>query len=160
LIYSPALAFVGYGLWRGLREKGNRLLTGVLAAGCVGQLALMSLWRGWFGGWSYGPRLLAEAMPAAVALLALGADRIWARVPWRAALIGLTVVSILIASLGCYVGVDDWHIRQERVLGRPLGRAVWDWNECQVLYQTRKLLDMVDEPPAQPASAPGREPGP
>ena len=146
LIFTPAMLLVPYGAWRGLCEAGRRLPAAMLALGCAMHLALMSLWSGWFGGWSYGPRFLAEAMPAAVALLAFGADRIWERIGWRTVLIVLVVVSVLIASLGCYIGVDDWHKRQEDVRRQPLGQAVWEWDECLILYQVQKLLGLADLP--------------
>ena len=157
LLFTPATAFVIYGVWRAVRRPGSRLFTIALSAGCAAHLAIMGMWSGWFGGWAYGPRFLAEVMPLAVALIALGVDRVWSSIGWRSLLIVLVVISILIASLGCYVGVDDWHIRQEVVRRRPLGRAVWDWGECQILYQARKMLGLISKPPpaaSRPAGAP------
>jgi len=65
LPYVPWAIAGAAGLWA---ARTDRRVAG-LAAGAVATLLLYSVWGMWWGGWCYGPRLLADLMPA----LALGA---------------------------------------------------------------------------------------
>lgn len=74
-IFVPAFAFVLYLLVR-YRQTLKYLSLAMLALSMVIlQILMVSLWPTWWGGYSYGPRLMADALPwmALLAILGLAA---------------------------------------------------------------------------------------
>jgi len=75
LTSSPFFLLVPYGCWR-MWQVGQRGLMVLCAVTLAGYLFMISGTEAWFGGWSFGPRLLVPAMawtmiPVAFALHAL-----------------------------------------------------------------------------------------
>ena len=61
LVFSPVMIFALWGLVRVFRDSRFAALRPVgLAA--VALCLVVARWRGWWGGWCYGPRLLADAV--------------------------------------------------------------------------------------------------
>ena len=70
LIYVPTIPLVIYLLIRHWKSVDHRIA--VLAAGIIcGNLLVVASYPIWWGGWSYGPRLLAGTIPWFVLLSAL-----------------------------------------------------------------------------------------
>src|SRR6185436_12328064 len=72
ITYVPVVVFVAYLVIRYRRTLPSVALTALGAANVVALVALMSGWRMWWGGHSYGPRLLTECVPWLVLLAVMG----------------------------------------------------------------------------------------
>lgn len=70
-IYSPFFLLVLFGgIWAGRRLK-HRMLFALCALWLTLQVISVALTRQWHGGFSYGPRLLTDALPALVLMTAI-----------------------------------------------------------------------------------------
>jgi len=84
-------------------------------------LILIAKWRYWWGGYSWGPRLLSEAIPAAFVLIAMR-PRL-SRTFWAAA-----VYSIGIQALGVYF-YPKGHWDNVPVSVDVASERLWDWRD-------------------------------
>jgi len=75
---------------RKIRER--RLEAWAIVALAFCWVLLHSFWLGWFGGWSWGPRLLLPVLPGLVAVTGI------LRNGWRKTLAGLTVLGFVISA--------------------------------------------------------------
>jgi hypothetical protein len=136
LVYSPifALSTVGFALaWR---RGGDALLRALGVAACL-TLVHYAKWEMWWGGSTFGPRLLADLSPA----LALGL------VPWdgllqrhRAlAFTGAVLLgwSIFAHAVGVYAHDYAWNAYAD--VDRTPGR-LWSWTDNQLVNPPRRAL--------------------
>ena len=132
--FSPFLvaALAGWGSPR-LRRDPLFLLASAWAAL---QVALVCRHADWWGGWSYGPRLLSDSLPAwflLVVLSAAEAERTLRGRPARAAAATLALAAVVFS-----VGVHS-------VQGL-FNRATWSWNDRPNVYDAprEKLFDVTN----------------
>lgn len=97
-----AVAFV-----HAVRRRGGVLLwTGLLGFSLT--LALYGSWFLWWGGYSFGPRLMTDALPWwLVAVASMGAARPW----FRRATLGLTAAGALVSVIGAVSNPVMWDDR-------------------------------------------------
>lgn len=144
LVYSPVLAFSLVGLGLALRHPGV-LTPRSLSVAVVASLFLMGKYSVWWGGWSFGPRLLSDYLPALVPFMGPLWGRIEASPALRWTFRALLGVSLAIQVIGvtCYPGPlhRDWNASP-----RDVDRAherLWDWRDPQLL---RTLLNGPQPP--------------
>ncbi len=143
-IFVPSLLFVGYLVVRYWRYVPHKRLVGVSLATSATHIAMVAVWQMWWGGHSYGPRLLSELVPWCVLLAILGVrallngrvvgptstspSRRWERGVGAA----LLLASVLINARGA-ISKDtvDWNSLPINVDERP--SRVWDWQKPQFL---------------------------
>lgn len=109
--FTPSLLFGIFAL--GLASVRQRPMARVLAGWAALTTAIVATQRNWWGGWSFGPRLLTEVAPG-LALLAL--------MGWQAAPKGVRRRIMLVAALSFGWGVFV-HTGQGLLL-----RAAYSWN--------------------------------
>lgn len=141
-VYSPVLLFGVAGGWLTVREW-RRHPSPVLATAAVFvvlQVFCIAAWPIWWGGWSYGPRLLTEAAAGLVvlsvpALTRLGRHR-WERVAFGASL----AYSVAVQALGAvaYEKGRRWDQYPVSVDQRP--ERLWDWRDSQIRRTAEALL--------------------
>ena len=140
VVYHPALLLVVAALlWRGIPGGRGPLVAwvGGIAAGYV---VLYGSWSFWWGGGSFGPRLLAGLIPplawlAALAARALAAPvRREAKAPTsRRTLAAWTVAATLVVAAGAWVhglgAASPTVARRAHEVGADLGRprGLWSW---------------------------------
>jgi hypothetical protein len=143
-IYAPVLLFPAAGLVAWLvRRRGGVLMCAALAA-AVG-IATIAPFSVWWGGHSFGPRLLADVLPAMV----LGLVPIWPMIRRRALVRGLFAlafaVSVLVEVVGAFYFPSpravDWDTSPQDV--DFAHERLWDWRDSQ-------LLRLVRNGPARP----------
>lgn len=157
-VYSPALLLAPLGVWRlfgpGSREPGagdapprqlpsprDRALLAAWCLAAVATIVLYSRWHAWWGGWSFGPRLLAECLPVACVLFGAACAAAGAAVR-RAARIAI-VASIAVHFLGVFGDNTEWLKRH------PEGEPDFSWRDTQIESHFRALFGLppAGEPP-------------
>lgn len=138
LVYSPVLVFALAGLVQALGERRQPLLRW-LAAAAGGTVLMLGGFSVWWGGHSFGPRLLVDVLP----LLALFLLPVWPRLgrrgPLRGAFVGLLGVSIAVQALGAFYHPSprevDWNTSPRDV--DEAHERLWDWKDSQLLRLLR-----------------------
>jgi hypothetical protein len=140
LIYVPLLLiplYLSVCYWRQLPQR--RLAVLALAAILTTTITL-ACWRRWWGGWSYGPRLLVETVPwfSLLAILGIKAflddSHITAnRRAMRLAIAGLLlIVSIMMNVPGALSPAGmEWNGKPNLIDAHP--ERLWDWRHPQFL---------------------------
>jgi len=101
LAYSPIFLFVGFALVPALRMSRRQPLYPALLAGALALLLVTSKWTIWWGGHSFGYRLLIEMLPSLTILLALAWENLpRPRAAWRAAFAVCLAWSVFIQAFG------------------------------------------------------------
>jgi hypothetical protein len=134
LVFVPTVPMVLYLVVLYWKAIDRRLATLALSIICV-NLLLVASYPTWWGGWSYGPRLLTGTIPWFVLLGAMGC-RCMAADPRRNAIVmrtGLALMLLAIAINGW--GAASW---TAALWGKDVGinahpEVVWDWRHPQFL---------------------------
>ncbi len=118
LVYNPFLLAVLFGLAIGSRRLVREPLFWLAATWIVLDLAALSRWANWWGGWSFGSRLLLDTMPALLLLTLL----VWsdAQTHWSPATRRLIAATfLLLAAFGIFINTSqglynpwtrDWNV--------------------------------------------------
>ncbi len=168
LVFCPLFVFSLWGAWRAFRRRSpeDDLLL-VAALFCASTWMLVASFEVWWGGGSYGPRLLAELFPFLTLLL----FPVFSALPatgkrWRIAIVGALLVagswSAFAAIRGATVDATrSWNRWPRRITNHP--ERVWDWSDLQILRSTTgPPPDSDPQPPElapeQPEQAPIEKP--
>jgi hypothetical protein len=143
-IYSPFLVFAAYELVR--RALRRDRLAGFVRpqlAATLGVLLLYAASRDWWGGYGYGNRYLADALP----LLALGLA-LWLRRSWRHrwARVGLALTAapaVVVAALGAmFYDWRNWSWESARDI--PQSELQWTLDPAQIWYTASRASAAFD----------------
>lgn len=137
-VYSPILLFSLAGAYEWLRRKPRAVSPVYLVAlaFAVTQVLLIAKWRIWWGGHCYGPRLLADALPAFVILIAPAMDAIFRSGLLRPVFAALLAISVFVQGVGafCYPA-SRWDETPVSIGERP-GR-LWDWEDNPIFRSVK-----------------------
>jgi len=129
LIYTPVAAFALCAFLPAAgpaRRKHLALMTAAVSFAVL-HLVVIAKWHDWWGGYCWGPRLLTEAMPALMVLMAVGVAAI--QKPWpKRAFAVVAIYSCLIQAVGAYFYPKGYW----DVVPLPAARArqrLWDWRD-------------------------------
>lgn len=135
-VYSPIFVLSVVGALLAWRRGGDPLLR-ALGVGTALVLVLYAKWHMWWGGFSFGPRILADLTPVlALCLAPLG--------PWiersralRVATLVLLACSIAAHAIGAFVHDAYWntYAAVDHFPGR-----LWSWSDNQLVNPTRLVL--------------------
>jgi hypothetical protein len=161
LVYSPFVLLAVAGVWMRRRELGSVEL---VAAGTVLAIwILASNTRDWPGGWSYGPRLLADTLPFLAYLMLPVLDAVTRPVrTWTRATAALAAALLITAGWSVFVnarGALSWSTQVWNV--RPVGAGVldhperfWDWEDPQFLRGGRSAMEDIYPHSTPPTDVP------
>jgi hypothetical protein len=137
-VYSPVLLVALLGLARAVREPLGAPAPW-LALGWVASLVMMGKYSVWWGGHSFGPRLLADFLPLAALLMVPALRDVEQSRAARGLFLGLFGVSVGIQIVGafCYPSPRpvDWNTTPQDV-DLVHGR-LWDWTDMQIVRLVR-----------------------
>ena len=131
-LYSPLtlLAVPGVARWR--RERGW-VRYALIAVG--GYLLLYASFKGWPGGYTYGPRFLVDVLPVLVLAVVPAAEWLDRR-RWGCVLLAaLVLVGVAIQAIGAYCDDDSWNRGPAPLRGHS--ERLWDWTDLQIVRAAR-----------------------
>ncbi|HEX7896551.1 MAG TPA: glycosyltransferase family 39 protein [Planctomycetota bacterium] len=147
LVFSPFLAFAAWGFVRSVRRPEWRpFLPFGIAAG--GMLLVSFKWFDWWGGWSFGYRLVVDVVPLLALLLIPVADTLLSCRAGRAAAGALAGWSVLAQILGAFAyEPHGWNARSAgfvvKVPGEAVERRVATREEASALVADRRAAREV-----------------
>jgi hypothetical protein len=138
LVYSPVLLFAVGGAVLAFADRGGPLLRW-LAGAVAATVLMLGGFSVWWGGHSFGPRLLADVLP----LLALLLLPVWPRLQGspalRAAFLVLLALSVGVQVVGAFYHPSprsvDWNTSPRDV--DEAHDRLWNWTDPQILRLLR-----------------------
>jgi hypothetical protein len=156
LIYSPIFLMSVIGIGLAWKSDGDRLLR-YASVGVLLTVLVYSKWNVWWGGWTYGPRLLADLSPVLTLLLYPLSTLLQtkcSRVLKIASMI-LATWSIGAHSIGAFADDRSWnaYVDVDDAPGR-----LWSWTDNQLVNSLREAfasarITMLRLPTSQSAPA-------
>lgn len=136
-VYSPFLVFSLLGFawaWRRDTNPPVQLLHRYSSLGAILVILVHSKWWSWWGGYCYGPRVLADLLPLLSLAICPIADMILAKRPWKAVASILALWSFLTHFQGAYWDDGRW-----TGYARPEG--LWSWTDSPLTNPARILVN-------------------
>jgi hypothetical protein len=138
LVFCPVFLFAAIGVYRWLRgwRAPHPEIYPICLLVATAQLLLIARSRLWYGGFSYGPRLLADVMPCLVILLIPAMHLIENSRTWKLVFAAALAWSILVQGIGafCYPN-GHWDALPQPVDARQ--ERLWDWRDSQIWRTAR-----------------------
>ena len=134
-VYSPILLLSVVGVLM-LRSEPRQVLLKYLGWAALMNVLLAAKWGIWWGGGSYGPRLLADIAPILSLCLYLPLERARSRAFLESGIAGLFVISVGLHALGVF-GSGDWN-RHPNINRHP--ERLWSWRDSPPIYYAESLL--------------------
>jgi hypothetical protein len=136
LIYSPVFIFSFVGMVMVWRERGHILLKYLSLAPFL-SVILAAKWVIWWGGFSYGPRLLADITPILCLYLYQPFESAAGRRLLKFVLFGICGLSVSVHVLGAF-GDGSWNYTPVNVDHAP--ERLWSWVDSPPVYYAKRIL--------------------
>ncbi|OGD92064.1 hypothetical protein A3D07_03055 [Candidatus Curtissbacteria bacterium RIFCSPHIGHO2_02_FULL_42_15] len=134
-VYSPIFLFSLLGSLLTFRKKIKAMRFFSVLVGLY--VLSIASWSDWHGGWSYGPRMLADITPFLILLLApvIKINKMWQNKIFKATFFLVAFFSIFVHFLGSTVADFSWYQIQTRFL--PVEEShkatfLWDWKYPEI----------------------------
>ena len=134
-VYSPIFLVSVVGIAMSWRQPQQVLLK-CLSFAPMMLILLISKWNIWWGGGSYGPRLLADLTPILCLFLYPALERVQSRWLLKGLIVGLAVLSMSLHALRVFGG-GDWN-GHPNVDRQP--ERLWSWVDSPPVYYTKTLV--------------------
>ena len=137
-VYAPILLYpvAGLVLWVFRRRGGLLACAAAVTAVGIGTIAMFSVW---WGGHSFGPRLVADVLPALVLGLVPVWPAAWRSWRGRAILVAVFAVSVAAEAVGAFHFPSprdvEWNTSPRNV--DQAHERLWDWRDPQLLRLLR-----------------------
>jgi hypothetical protein len=139
LIYSPIFVVACVGMVMVWKESGHLLLK-YLSVTPFLSLIVTAKWGNWWGGHSYGPRLLADITPILCLYLYRPFERSEGRRVLKFVLFGLCGLSVSAHVLGAF-GDGSWNYTPLNV--DHARERLWSWIDSPPVYYAKQLITKV-----------------
>lgn len=153
LIYSPILLFSFVGIVMLWRQPGQALFK-YLSLAPVILILFTGKWGMWWGGHSYGPRLLADITPILCLYLYLPFERAQGKAFLKYSLAGLSALSIGLHALGAFSD-GSWDKYPKDVDHHT--ERLWSWGNSPPIYYLQKVFTAVSQPFSKPTPTQTRQ---
>ena len=138
LIFSPVLIFSIYGLYLAVKGKIEKAgLYKVFAVIILLHTLVISLWKHWYGGWSFGYRMSSDVLPYFIFLLIPYINSAAFEKTKKLFFI-LFGISVLIEIYGLLFFDGIWHAAYD--LGYENTSWLWSIKDSQFLFDIRRVL--------------------
>jgi len=132
------LLFPVAGLVLGVVRRRGGLLAGATAVTAVG-VGTVAMFSVWWGGHSFGPRLVADVLPALVLGLVPVWTSVWGSRAGRMLLLAAFAASIAVEAIGAFhfpsARAVEWNTSPRNV--DQAHDRLWDWRDPQLLRLLR-----------------------
>jgi len=134
-VFSPVLIFAISGFVLAMRQREQRPLHLTFGLIIVLHWLAVSHFNPWWGGHSFGPRIMSDVLPFLCYFLAFSVQwclsaRSWPHVTATACLAGLAAVSMVIHAQGAFRSSPHWwNAYPVDVNDQPA--RLWDWSDPQ-----------------------------
>jgi hypothetical protein len=168
-VYSPVLLFVGFGffsLCRFWKHRNEKLLL-CLIPSCLALLIQYACFEIWWGGGSFGPRLLTDSLAVLCLMLNYAIARHLNRfsslkrffIDWRTLLFSLLLVfSVFVQTVGAF-GTQTWNGIPLDIDANstqfPSSRRLWQISDTEIERTSHSVFVQVTQPTRQPTYAAG-----
>ncbi|MEW6250092.1 MAG: hypothetical protein AB1716_05555 [Planctomycetota bacterium] len=135
LVYSPWLLLALLAPLAARRTHADRAARGwawFLVPVAAVHFLVVASWGMWWGGHSYGPRLLAESLPLLAVLCAGPVAWLWPRRAGRILLVGCVLLAAALNVPPMYAHALDWNSGPPDVDQRP--ERLWSWSHPPFLW--------------------------
>lgn len=141
LVYSPIFIFSILGAILAWAKKDK--VFKFFSSTAVIYLLFIGSWSIWHGGWSFGPRTLAEITPIATILLipVLKNRKVWSNFLFRIAFIFSGVISIFIHFIGTSISNVSWFAEQTKYITveeSHKGAFFWNFDNPEILFHIKR----------------------
>jgi len=138
-VFTPAFLLTIPTLGQLLRRPGSQPFVFLLTLATLAHLLLAALWTVWWGGDSFGYRLLMEMIPGLTLLLALAWEQ-WIARHWASIALFFVLVagSTYIHFLGAVYYPSGWNDRPVSVDEQP--ERLWDWRDTELSRLQNRFL--------------------
>lgn len=137
-VYSPILVLGVVGAALTWTKPGQGLLRSV-GLGTAVTVLVYAKWNMWWGGHSYGPRLLADLTPGLVMLIAPLEPYLKRSAGWRGVYVALLAGSVLAHGVGVFWGQGGLRWNRYPDVDRFPAR-LWDWKDAPPLNALRDIV--------------------
>lgn len=134
LIFCPVFLFSAIGIYLWFRA-GRKLYAPIYVVCLVivaGHFLTLARYRLWWGGFSYGPRLLTDVIPCLVILMIPIVRLVEASRLWKSAFAATLAFSILVQAIGVFCYPNGHWDSSPRSVDRYQER-IWDWRDNQIV---------------------------
>lgn len=138
-IYSPIFVFAFVGMVMVWRKSGHVFLK-YLSLSPFLAIFLAAKWVSWWGGHSYGPRLLADITPILCVYLYPPFERSEGNRFLKFTLLGLCGLSFSFHALGAF-GSGSWNFTPTNVDYTP--ERLWSWVDSPLVYYVAEIVTDV-----------------
>ncbi|MBT6401565.1 hypothetical protein HN803_01565 [candidate division WWE3 bacterium] len=139
LIYSPVLIFALIGLWLALRRKQWKVNLNYVVFGSIVLIhtLIYSIWKHWYGGWSFGYRMASDVIPFMIILM----------VPYiksslyeksRKIFLALFIFSVAVQLYGIAFFDGIWHAAYDN--GFRDTKWLWSIKDSELAFNIRRVL--------------------
>lgn len=142
-VFTPLFLFSAIALTTTLFDRKARSIYRYLAVSVILLIALYSKWYQWWGGASFGYRLLIEAVPMLTIFLAVWWESPIGQRRVSQLLFALgAVASIYVSFLGAYYYPSGFNFLPGHINLQPW--RLWDWGDSELTRLTQGLLQRLD----------------
>lgn len=139
-VFTPVFVFSAAYLLFALFSGTAAPLYRYMAIPPIALVLLYSFWYSWWGGWSFGYRLLLETVPLLIVFLALCYEAVIAQHwYWQILFWPSVLFSIYTHYLGAYYYPCGFNVLPVDIRIQP-GR-LWDWHDGELARCTRSMVD-------------------
>ena len=138
LVFSPVFLFAAVGIYLWFRDgrRWHPEIYGTCLLVAVAHLLVIGRWRGWTGGFNYGPRLLTDVVPCLVILMIPALRLVEQSHGWKLAFASAVLVSVMVQGVGVFCYPNGHWDAFPQSLSRQRQR-VWDWKDNQIFRSAR-----------------------
>lgn len=141
LVYSPIFIFSFLGFITALKNKARYTNLFLLAAtSAFLHILIISFWKHWFGGWSFGYRMSSDVIPYLILLLVPFVESTFFKKYSRTFYV-LLVISIFIEIVGVVFFDGVWHAAYDK--GFKNTAWLWSLKDSEMVFYLRRVLVKV-----------------
>lgn len=132
-VYSPIFLFAGLGVWRWLRfgQPFEPMIYGISFLFSVLHTVVVTSWSVWWGGYSFGPRMLTDISPCLVILLIPALAPVQRSMLLKPVFAAALAISIFNQGVGAFCYPNGlWDETPQTVDARP--ERIWNWRDTQI----------------------------